>query len=67
VTTRPLEARPIGCQPRSGNILRRAPATEGAIVDSEQDVDGYPVHAVTSEAFKPDDWDLDNMTCLDAD
>ncbi|WP_149195247.1 pectate lyase family protein [Luteimonas suaedae] len=33
----------------------------GAIIDSEQDVGGYPDHPETRQAFVPEDWDLDTM------
>jgi pectate lyase len=34
----------------------------GAIVDSEQDVDGYPAHAMTRAKFDESAWDLRSMT-----
>lgn len=33
----------------------------GAIIDSEQDVGGYPEHPETRQAFVPEDWDLATM------
>ncbi len=36
----------------------------GSIIDSEQEVGGYPQHAETRQAFVPTDWNLDNMEPL---
>jgi hypothetical protein len=43
-------------------IVNQALAGEGAILNSEQDVGGYPAHEPTSAPFNPDDWDLETMT-----
>jgi pectate lyase len=37
----------------------------GSIIDSEQQVGGYPAHAPTTEPFDPSLWDLRFMTRLD--
>jgi hypothetical protein len=34
----------------------------GEIIDSEQDVGGYPVQAETRQKFNPAEWDLDSLT-----
>ena len=34
----------------------------GGVIDSEQDVGGYPVHSETRQPFDPAAWDLDTMT-----
>lgn len=34
----------------------------GAIIDSENDLHGYPAHKETRRAFNPDDWNLFDMT-----
>jgi hypothetical protein len=34
----------------------------GNIIDSENDLHGYPTPAPTSKAFNPDDWNLEDMT-----
>jgi len=36
----------------------------GKIIDSENEVGGYPVQAETRQAFVPADWDLDTMEPL---
>jgi hypothetical protein len=36
----------------------------GRIIDSEDDVGGYPAHAPTNQAFVPADWDLATMEPL---
>ena len=34
----------------------------GKIIDSEQEVGGYPVQLATHQAFNPSDWDMRYMT-----
>ncbi|MGH8500728.1 MAG: hypothetical protein ACRERV_18240, partial [Methylococcales bacterium] len=36
----------------------------GKIIDSENEVGGYPVQAETRQAFAPADWNLDTMEPL---
>jgi len=43
-------------------IMADAIEGRGAIIDSEQEVGGYPVQTPTRQAFNPADWDLQFMT-----
>ena len=37
----------------------------GKIIDSQDDIHGYPVQAATHRPFNPADWNLDDMTPRD--
>jgi pectate lyase len=42
-------------------IVQAAVERKGKIIDSEQDVGGYPVATPTTAAFNPTNWDLDTL------
>jgi pectate lyase len=55
-------ARPWDRDAIDSRIVEQALAGEGAILNSEQEVGGYPTHEPTNAPFNPDDWDLETMT-----
>jgi hypothetical protein len=55
-------ARPWDRDAIDARIVEQALSGQGDIIDSEQEVGGYPVVAPTSAAFNPDEWDLATMT-----
>jgi pectate lyase len=55
-------ARPWERDAIDARIVEQALAGQGAIIDSEQEVGGYPVVEPTSAPFNPDEWDLATMT-----
>jgi hypothetical protein len=58
-------ARPWDRDATDARIVRQALAGEGRIIDSEQEVEGYPpVAEPTRAAFDPAQWDLDTMRPL---
>jgi pectate lyase len=57
-------ARPWDRDDVDRRILADTIEGRGRIIDSEQEVGGYPVQAETRQAFVPADWDLDTMEPL---
>jgi hypothetical protein len=57
-------ARPWDRDDIDRRILADTIEGRGRIIDSEQDVGGYPTHAETRQPFVPEDWDLDSMEPL---
>ena len=55
-------ARPWDRDEIDTRIVSEARQGKGRIIDSEQDVGGYPRHRPTRTAFDPDQWDLEGMT-----
>ncbi|MDO8544562.1 MAG: hypothetical protein Q7S40_29325 [Opitutaceae bacterium] len=54
-------ARPWERDAIDSRIVRQSGDGTGRVIDSEQDVGGYPVAAGTRRAFNPDAWDLRTM------
>ncbi|MEZ0471697.1 pectate lyase family protein [Luteimonas salinilitoris] len=54
-------ARPWDRDDIDRRIVADVVEARGAIIDSEQEVGGYPDHPETRQAFVPEDWDLDTM------
>jgi pectate lyase len=54
-------ARPWDRDDVDRRILSDTIEGRGGIIDSEQQVGGYPEHPETRQAFVPEDWDLDTM------
>jgi hypothetical protein len=59
-------ARPWDRDDIDRRILADTIEGRGKIIDSEQEVGGYPVHPETRQAFVPADWDLATMEPLKA-
>jgi hypothetical protein len=57
-------ARPWDRDDIDRRILADTIEGRGEIIDSEQQVGGYPKHAETRQAFVPADWNLDTMEPL---
>ncbi len=57
-------ARPWDRDDIDRRILADTAEGRGKIIDSENEVGGYPKHAPTQQAFVPTDWDLDTMEPL---
>lgn len=57
-------SRPWDRDPIDQRIIDGALNGEAAIIDSEQEVGGYPEREATQETFDPDEWDLDCMERL---
>ena len=57
-------ARPWDRDDIDRRILADTIEGRGGIIDSEQEVGGYPKHAETRQAFVPADWNLDTMEPL---
>ncbi len=55
-------ARPWDRSPEEIRILFYVAEGRGEVIDSEEEVGGYPVIAPTHAAFVPRDWNLDTMT-----
>ena len=55
-------ARPWDRDPIDARIVDSVGQYTGRIIDSEQDVGGYPVFEPTSAPFNADEWDLATMT-----
>jgi len=55
-------ARPWDRDAIDARIVEEALSQQGAIIDSEAKVGGYPEHEPTSAPFDPNEWDLDTMT-----
>lgn len=55
-------ARPWDRDPHDIRVLANAAEGRGEIIDSQQQVGGYPTPAPTRRAFDPDDWHLETMT-----
>ncbi len=60
-------ARDVGARPWDRDaidkrIVKDALAGKGKIIDSEQEVGGYPVQKETRAAFQPEQWNLESMT-----
>jgi hypothetical protein len=55
-------ARPWERDPIDARIVADVIEGRGGIIDSERDVDGYPVVAPTSAPFRAEEWDLATMT-----
>jgi hypothetical protein len=60
-------ARPWDRDSHDVRVIANVAEGRGAIIDSEDEVGGYPRHAETRRAFNPGDWDLDTMTPRRAD
>ncbi len=54
-------ARPWDRDAIDRRIIRAARARSGKIIDSEQEVGGYPALKETRVRFNPDEWDLETM------
>jgi hypothetical protein len=60
---RQVGARPWARDPLDAQLLADMAQGRGKLIDSEVDnALGYPRHAPTRRAFKPDDWHLDDMS-----
>ena len=57
-------ARPWDRDDIDRRILADTIEGRGEVIDSEQEVGGYPKHPETRQAFVPADWDLDTMEPL---
>ena len=57
-------ARPWDRDDIDRRILETTIEGRGKVIDSEQDVGGYPKHPETRQAFVPTDWNLDTMEPL---
>ncbi|MGE0044973.1 MAG: hypothetical protein AB7T08_04360 [Hyphomonadaceae bacterium] len=55
-------ARPWDRDAHDIRVIADAAEGRGAIIDSEEEVRGYPVQAMTRRPFNPADWDLTTMT-----
>ena len=55
-------ARPWDRDPHDARIVADVIEGRGRIIDSEQDVGGYPVVTPTRKAFDPAQWNLADMT-----
>jgi hypothetical protein len=56
-------ARPWARDPLDARLLADLAQGRGKLIDSEvENALGYPRHAPTRRAFKPDDWNLDDMS-----
>jgi len=55
-------ARPWDRDPIDARIVANTIEGRGAIIDSEQDVGGYPAYPETRQEFRPQDWNLHDMT-----
>lgn len=55
-------ARPWDRDPIDARIVANVIEGRGGIIDSEDDVGGYPGYAETRQAFDPEEWDLRFMT-----
>jgi hypothetical protein len=55
-------ARPWDRDPIDARIVKDVIAGTGRIIDSENDVGGYPVRPATTAPFHEADWDLETMT-----
>lgn len=60
-------ARPWDRDSHDVRVIANVAEGRGAIIDSEDEVGGYPRHPETRRAFNRDDWDLDTMTPRRAD
>jgi hypothetical protein len=54
-------ARPWDRDPIDERIIRTALEGRSKVIDSEQEVGGYPERAETRAPFKPEEWDLGTM------
>lgn len=59
-------SRPWDRDPIDARIIEEALAGAAATIDSEQDVEGYPMRDTTQAVFDPDAWDLECMEPLQA-
>ncbi|HST44188.1 MAG TPA: hypothetical protein VLK29_03070 [Luteimonas sp.] len=57
-------ARPWDRDPIDRRIVADVIEGRGAIIDSQEQVGGYPAYAATRRAFVPADWDMDTMEPL---
>lgn len=55
-------ARPWDRDAVDRRIVEQTRAGTGRVIDSEQEVGGYPAGPETRQSFRPDDWDLATMT-----
>jgi hypothetical protein len=55
-------ARPWDRDEHDWRVIADTIEGRGRIIDSEQDVGGYPVQLATHQAFNPADWDMRYMT-----
>ena len=55
-------ARPWDRDGHDVRVIADVAEGRGRIIDSEDEVRGYPVQAPTHRAFNPDDWNLADMT-----
>jgi hypothetical protein len=55
-------ARPWDRDQNDIRVIADAAEGRGHIIDSENEVGGYPVQTATRRAFNPDDWNLADMT-----
>jgi hypothetical protein len=54
-------ARPWDRDPIDQRIIQAALEGRGKIIDSEQEVGGYPDRPATRAPFKPEEWDIETM------
>jgi hypothetical protein len=57
-------ARPWDRDSNDVQLISDVAEGRGEIIDSENDLHGYPAHAPTSRPFVEADWNLDDMTPL---
>ncbi len=55
-------ARPSDRDAIDARIVANVIEGRGGVIDSEQDVGGYPAYPETKQAFDPNAWNLENMT-----
>jgi len=55
-------ARPWDRDAIDRRIVEQTRAGTGRVIDSEQEVGGYPAGPETRQSFRPEDWDLATMT-----
>jgi hypothetical protein len=60
-------ARPWDRDVHDVRVIANVAEGRGGIIDSEDEVGGYPRHAETRRPFNPADWDLETMTPLRPD
>lgn len=60
-------ARPWDRDVNDVRVLADAAEGRGAIIDSQEQVGGYPVQAETYRTFNPAEWDLDTMAPVSGD
>ena len=59
---RDVGARPWDRDENEVQLIADVAEGRGEIIDSEQDVHGYPVQTLTARTFNPDHWNMHDMT-----